>query len=73
MSLETKLGSFVPLTYDIYFPPSSAWKVVIVGIKARAVLRSQGPGSRCARLAAVLWSWRESEEPWAAPEEADVF
>lgn len=67
------MGSSTPLSEGIYFLPSSAWEVVIVGNKAGPVLGSQGPGSTCARLAAVLWSWRQSEVPWAAREEADVF
>lgn len=53
--------------------PSGAWEAVIVGIKARAFLSSQGPGSRCVCLAAALRSWHEFEDPWAAREEADVF
>lgn len=67
------MGSSTPLSEDIYFSPSGAWEVVIVAIKAGPVLGSQGPGSTCARLAAAPWSWRQSEAPWAARGEADVF
>lgn len=55
------------------FLPSGIWEVLIVGSKAGPVLGSQGPGSTRARLAAALRSWRQSEAPWAAREEADVF
>ena len=66
-------GGFLHATDRRLFFTSGAWEGVIAGNKARPVLSSQGPGSRCASLAAALRSWHESEDPWAAREEADVF